>query len=640
MMCGICGIVSFNNSNAEQNVIEKMVDSLRHRGPDDNGTSIIRASGATVFLGQTRLSIIDLSPAGRQPFASSCGRYQIVFNGEIYNYRSIKKELLEKGYAFKSESDTEVILYSYIEWGEKSLSKFIGMFAFCIVDLVKNTVFLARDRAGVKPLYIHKSNENILFASEIKAFHKHPEFRKAIDTKAFSQYMRFGYIPAPRTIFVNTKKVMPGSFLKIDLNSGLIDEKIYWSASDHFLKPQMDISFKEASDYLENLFIDAFNLRMVSDVPVGVFLSGGYDSTLVSAILQSHSGSQINTFTIGFNEKQYDESPFASAVAKQLGTKHHEKICSLEDFREILPLLPEIYDEPFADSSSIPTILLSRFAKQKVTVALSADGGDEVFGGYSKYFAMRKLEKIRNHPLAENILKSAMTLPEDFFVALNGFLPQSKRQRNIRDKIQKFKRAVFSDSSQEMFLNASKYVSETELAKFLKEDVFSLEDTNFLSAKSVSESFSKQMQLIDFTTFMADDVLVKVDRATMSTQLEGREPLIDHRIVEFAAQLPESFLFSKTGGKTILKEILYKYVPKKLVDRPKSGFQTPVFEWLKNDIDALIEKHLCKHEIEQDNLFNYEEIDRTVEEYKAGKSINISKIWFVLTFQMWKEKWM
>ncbi|MFM9027791.1 MAG: asparagine synthase (glutamine-hydrolyzing), partial [Bacteroidota bacterium] len=383
-MCGLAGFIDFSNSS-DMGHLKRMVQPIHHRGPDDEGLELLKLSKATVGLGFRRLSIIDLSTSGHQPMFNPADRCWITFNGEVYNFEEVKEELLGLGHSFVSESDTEVILKSYQQWGIACVDRFRGMFAIVLLDPTNDAMYLVRDRAGVKPLYYYKKGSYLLFGSELKSFHQHPGFKKELDPDATSLYFRFGYVPAPHCIFKDAFKVKPGHFLKVDLKDGTIDEKSYWNAFDAYNHPRTTVSYEDALEKTEAVLSDAFRLRMVSDVPVGLFLSGGYDSTCVAALLQKEAMMPLNTYTIGFEEKSFNEADHARQVASHLGTNHHEHICTHKEALDIVPALAEIYDEPFGDSSAVPTILVSRFARHHVKVALSADAGDELFAGYPRH---------------------------------------------------------------------------------------------------------------------------------------------------------------------------------------------------------------------------------------------------------------
>lgn len=641
-MCGIVGYVSDNRTTH----IGNMLKEISHRGPDDSGIYIgsTLSKNAYVHFGHARLSIQDLSPLGHQPFISDCKNYIIVYNGEVYNFKDIRKKLEGLGYLFKSNSDTEVILYAYQEWGIECLYRFIGMFAFTIYDVKKEKLFLARDRAGVKPLYYYVYEDSFLFSSEIKSFHKYPDFKKEINRDILSYYFQFSYIPAPYTIYKNCHKLEAGHYMEYDLKSKKYNIYEYWDIYDFYSMEKIKKNEDEIVDDLESLILDSCQLRMVSDVPVGVFLSGGYDSSTVSALLQKNSRDKIKTFTIGFKEKEFNEANDAKKIAQYLGTDHTEYYCTADDMLKLVDKLSYHWDEPFADDSALPTMIVSQLAKKDVSVALSADGGDEVFFGYSKYFAIKKIETLRKSKFRfrYRVLKIvANTLNENSVIFLNSLLPKSKRESNIADKFKKFKNMINSNSLEEMFIRASSAVE----ADFLDEV---LVDGAFKDFKKVSfGDFQKnsdletvdQMMAMDYKTFMVDDVLCKVDRATMSLSLEGREPLLDHRIAEYMARVPSSLKYKNGDGKYLLRKVLNRYIPKKMTDRPKSGFTVPLKFWILNDLkeealSALENKILIK-----DAIIKESSLKKIREDLKNGKIENPTFVWMIMVYVMWRKKW-
>lgn len=637
-MCGIIGTIDYSKSINEI-YFNKMRDIIDYRGPDDFATEIFEKDDFTIALGHRRLSIQDLSPLGHQPM--NFEKLSIIFNGEVYNFDEIKKELLDLDYSFNSHSDTEVILKAYHAWGEKCVDKFRGMFAFCIYDKSEDTLTIFRDRAGVKPLYYYIGKDLFLFGSELKSFYQNTNFKKTIEKKALPFYFRFGYIPAPMTIFENTFKLKPGHYIKYDIKSKDLNEIKYWDVKDFYEKEKSTKSEEKTISELEDILKDSFNLRMISDVPVGVFLSGGVDSSLVASMIQKNSKDPIKTFTIGFNEKDYDEAIFAKEIANHIGSNHTELYCDTNDMLELIKELPFLYDEPFGDSSALPTILVSKLAKEKVSVVLSGDGGDEAFVGYSKYFALQKFANLDKKPIKKALLKTATSLISANTISnINNLLPSKLKQRNIKDKYQKFKNAISSNSFEEMFINASSYVDNDTLKKVFKNSNCDFKNTAFnLNFEKEISSLDKMM-FMDYKTFMVDDVLTKVDRASMSVSIEAREPLLDHKIIEFSANIPENLKYKNGVGKYLLKEVLYKYVPKELIERPKSGFQIPLEHWLRTDLKPLLEKYLSKERLEKSDIYNVDEIQTILEDLFSNKTVNISLIWFLLMFEMWKEEWL
>ena len=636
-MCGIVGVLDYSKDITKSEV-DVMRDIITYRGPDDFGTEIYENKEYILSLAHRRLSIQDLSPLGHQPM--SFESLSIVFNGEVYNFEEIRNELISLNYEFRSDGDTEVILKAFHAWGVKCVDKFRGMFAFAIYDMKNEKLFIFRDRMGVKPLYYYLEDNKFLFSSELKSIYKFRHFSKKINNNSLPYYFRFGYIPAPLTIFENTFKLLPAHYIEYDLRNKKFEEKKYWDVKDYFYSDKTNESEDKIVNELENILIDSFNLRMVSDVPVGVFLSGGVDSSLVASLIQKNSKEPINTFTIGFNEKNYDEAIFAKEIANHIGSSHTELYCDSKDMLEIIKDLPFLYDEPFGDSSALPTILVSKLAKEKVSVVLSGDGGDESFVGYSKYFALEKIAKINDNKIQKNIIKNILNLFNATTIEkVNNILPNKLKQRNIKDKYQKFKNAVESESFEEMFINASSYVDNKTLEKVLLNNKIDFSNTSFNLNLDKKISELDLMSLMDYKTFLVDDVLTKVDRASMSVSIEAREPLLDHKIIEFTATIPSDVKYKNKIGKTLLKKVLYKYVPKELIERPKSGFQIPLEDWLKKELKPLVDKYLSSESLQKSNIYNVKEIELLLNKFYEGKNVNVSLIWFILMFEMWKEEW-
>ncbi|MGA1941026.1 asparagine synthase (glutamine-hydrolyzing) [Arcobacter sp. YIC-310] len=631
----MCGIVGFIDKNKNLDILNDMLKIQSYRGPDDDGVYFDEKSG--VHFGHNRLSIQDLSSQGHQPFVSDCEKYVIVFNGEVYNFKFIRIELEDLGYKFISNSDTEVILYSYKQWGVKCIDKFIGMFAFAIFDKLQNKLILVRDRAGVKPLYYYVDENQFMFSSELKSFHKNPNFKKNQNLEVLPYFFQFGYIPAPYTIFRNCFKLEAGHYLEFKIDNSKFEITKYWDVNDFYLKEKFAKNEDEILKDVEKILDDAIDLRMVSDVPVGVFLSGGYDSSLVASLLAKKQDKKINTFTIGFDNEKYNEANHAKIIAEYLGTNHTEYYMKNGDMLDLVESLPFYYDEPFGDSSALPTMIVSKLARQSVTVALSADGGDEAFCGYSKYFFLNRFQSIFSNSFKREVLKTGLNLFSVNNVEyINKKLPKKLKQTNIKDKYTKFQRAINSSSLEEMFESASSYVDKNEIIRFLK--VEKNQDLFKKWGKVGNIEFLNQMMAVDYKLFMNDDVLTKVDRATMSVSLEGREPLIDHRIIEYLARVPFDIKYKNRQGKYLLRQVLYKYLPKELVDKPKSGFQIPLNEWLRDELKPLVLKYLDDKKLDE-NIFNIEEITQLKKRFYDGVDIGTT-IWFILMYQMWKEKWL
>ncbi len=630
-MCGIVGFIDFNK-RMDLQILQDMTNVIHHRGPDDSGHSFYENDSFQIGLGHRRLSILDLSAHGHQPMLFES--LEIVYNGEVYNFNEIKKELIENGYSFNSDSDTEVILKAYHKWGIKAVDKFNGMFSISIYDKVKEKVILIRDRSGIKPLYYYTKNNIILFSSELKSFHKNKLFQKNINKDSLALYLQYGYIPEPHTIFQDTYKLKSGYYLEIDLKTQNIKEYKYWDVLDFYNKPKLDISEEEAIIKTEELLKSSFRYRMVSDVPVGVFLSGGYDSSIVTAILQSQQKEKLNTFTIGFHEKGFDEAPYAKEVAKHLGTNHTEYYCTAKDAIEIIPKLAEIYDEPFGDSSVIPTILVSQLAKKDVTVSLSADGGDEIFAGYSKY-----ITALNYHNKFSSMNSNLKTMLKYGMDKVNPkYIPIFNKTYNYATRYEKVRKILNANSSIEAMEITSQYFTKIETNYILKNNFIKLK-TNFQLNISDNDEINK-MLAIDYKTYMVDDILTKVDRATMSVGLEGREPLLDYRIIEFVSQLPSSLKYKNGDKKWLLKQITHKYLPKKMMDRPKKGFNVPIEEWFRDELKEYFLVYLDKERLDKEGLFNSDEVIRLRDSYLMGNKENVQKLWFLLMFEMWYEKWM
>lgn len=608
-----------------------MTNSLAHRGPDDHSELVINNQFAQIGLGHRRLSIIDLSTNARQPMYDDTQRYCIAYNGEVYNYKEIRDELLNKGVVFNSDSDTEVILKAYIQWGIESLHKLIGMFAFVIFDNVKAELFFCRDRAGVKPFFYYWKDNLFLFGSELKIFHQHPYFNKSLDRASLALFLRYGYISAPNTIFKSTYKLRPGHYLKLNLQTRQYEERQYWNVNDFYRQEKIDISENDAIRHTEKLLTKAFHYRMVSDVPVGIFLSGGYDSTAVTSILQKDSTNKLKTFTIGFFDDRYNEAPYAKKIANYLGTEHTEKYCTEKEALDIVPRLPFIYDEPFGDSSAIPTYLLSQITTQSVKVALSADGGDEIFGGYNQYNVALKynawLKKVPWH--LRNVFARAI-----------HFLPLLKLLKfgDKSNKLRKLLLLIDSNDISQILRTLQTKFSATELQDLLLE-LPTIPTTPFDQKHNDNDNLDSMLS-IHYQTFLVDDVLQKVDRATMSLSLEGREPLLDHNLIEFIARLPIQIKYKNYTNKKILKDIVHKHIPKELVDRPKKGFGVPLAKWIRTDLKPLVEHYLSNSAISKDGIFNPAEITKIKNFYLTHNVVGVQKIWYLLVFQMWQEKWL
>ena len=607
----MCGIVGFNF--VDESLLNSMLNSIRHRGPDDKGIFVDK----NMSLGHVRLSILDLSLKAHQPMEFE--NFVLVYNGEVYNYKEIRKELEQYGYSFVSDSDSEVVLKSFHKWGKDCVNKFRGMFAFAIYDKLQNKLILCRDRVGVKPLYYYYDNKAFVFSSEIRAIRKYKKLD--INRLALAQFFEYGYISGEYSIFENVKKLLPGYFLEFDLKTREIKLENYWKIEDYFYISQKNE--EEIIEELEAILIEGISYRMVSDVDVGVFLSGGVDSSLVSAILQKKFGN-IKTFTIGFKEEKYNEANFAKEVANYIGSNHTEYILDVNEAKEVLlNKFVDIYDEPFGDSSGIPTYLVSKIAKENgVKVVLSADGGDELFCGYERYWYSYNLGRVFvNLPLKNQCLY--------LLNKIEKFLYQIPI-KNIEHKLGFLKNLLKENDWQ--------FIYEA-IIKSYREDLERLGLKSFSRLKDYFR-FGKQfhimqaMMLWDFYNYLPNDILVKVDRATMFNSIEGREPLLDNKIIEYSVSIPFDLKYKNKESKYILKKILEKYLPKHLVYRKKQGFSIPIFEWFRAELGKLFEEYF-----EDDDIINMDYVRNLKKSFNDGKYIDINKLWFVLVYKMWKEKY-
>ena len=629
-MCGITGFVDFSR-NSTLSDLKAMTHVIEHRGPDDVGTEWFDTNACSLGLGFRRLAIIDLSPLGHQPMHNPADGCWIVFNGEVYNFKEIRKELEGNGHAFISHSDTEVILKAYQHWGMSCVDRFIGMFAMALYNPKEDKLILLRDRAGVKPLYYHWNEKILLFGSELKTFHRHPQFKKEIDLTALSSYFQFGYVPAPASIFKNTYKLSPGHYLILDLKSQEIQIHKYWDAADAYKLPKLNISLKEAENKTEEILTSAFQYRMISDVPVGVFLSGGYDSSCVTALLQKNSATKIKTFTIGFEDPKYNEAEHARLVAEHLGTDHHEFKCTFKEAMDIVPALPEIYDEPFGDPSAIPTTLVSRIARQHVTVALSADAGDELFAGYPR------------HRKSLSYLKKLKRLPAGISSSISRLIPGSgEMDFNSAHRMGKLKEVLSISDPVVQFNSINSFYSIQERQQLLNKVRNQISKPGILSNESVNGNLDllSRMLLSEYKTYLSDDILHKVDRATMSVGLEGREPFLDHRILEYVAQLPSEYKMNDHAQKILLKKIVHKYIPESIMDRPKMGFGIPLQDWFKADLKPIFMDALDPQKIREAGILDEKIIKSMKEGFLNNKFEQFERLWLILVFQLWYQRWM
>ncbi len=635
-MCGITGILS-RNKNTSSDILKDMSESLSRRGPNAAGLFINR--NATVGLAHRRLAILDLSEAGNQPMLSSSGRFAITFNGEIYNYRILRHELESLGHKFKTNTDTEVILAAFEQWEMyEAIPTFNGMFALALWDEHAAKLYLVRDRIGVKPLYYSILNNTVLFGSELKSILVHPESINKLGSEGLSHYMRFGYIPAPLTIYENIFKVKQGTILSFDLSLQSNEFK-YWSPSE-FALGQKEICENptEYRNSLHQLLRDSIGLRMVADVPLGVFLSGGIDSSLVAALMQEQSTQPIRTFTIGFQDISYNEAPFAKEVADRLGTSHTSIVLNPTEAHSIIPELPQMFDEPFGDSSAIPTSLLAHLTSRHVTVALSGDGGDELFLGYSRYHATLKIwnflkffpVKFRRNfgHLISSIDERTL---EQITALFSKVLPGMKIKR-AGHRLKKFAARLDADPFTALYRNIISHWPK-HLAPAEKIIPF-IDDT---IEKDLHElSF---MALYDLISYLPDDIMTKVDRSSMWYGLEAREPLLDHRIVELALKCPNSLKYRGGESKWVLKRILESYLPAHLFDRPKMGFAVPLQKWLQKDLKPWAEDLLLANDPSSSGLLDEAVIKKHWQDHLEGKADHSYLLWDALMLKSWLQHW-
>lgn len=646
-MCGITGFWNPSQPFSEEwleTTTKQMSQTLFHRGPDDGGTWSDPERG--IALGHRRLSILDLSPEGHQPMLSAGGRYVIVFNGEIYNFLDLRKQLEKKEHKFRGHSDTEVMLAAFNQWGvETAVKKFNGMFAFAVWDRQERALYLGRDRLGEKPLYYGCMGKTLLFGSELKALKAHPHFAATINRDALALYLRHSYIPSPYTIYTGIYKLPPASILKISSPYNISQPMPYWSArvaAETGLAQPFTGSDTEAIAQLDSLLRDTVGLRMLADVPLGAFLSGGIDSSTVVALMQAQSSNPVKTFSIGFYEDSYNEAEYAKAVAKHLGTDHTELYVTPEQAMAVIPKLPTLYDEPFSDASQIPTFLVSQLAREKVTVSLSGDGGDELFAGYNRYFWGRSIwQKIGWMPQtlrqmgANALISLSPTIWDSLFKTFKPILPSQIQQRLPGDKIHKLAEVLAVPNPQTLYKNlVSHWKHPSHVVLNGLEGITELSDPS--SWANVAD-FTNQMMYLDTITYLPNDILVKVDRASMGVSLESRVPFLDHRLVEFAWRIPLSLKIRNGQGKWLLRQVLYQYVPPSLIERPKMGFGVPIGSWLRGSLRDWAEELLDENRLRQEGFFNPQPIRQKWQEHLAGTSNWQYYLWDVIMFQKWLE---
>ncbi len=645
-MCGFAGILG-RAANAE--LVRRMADVVKHRGPDDGGVWVDVT--AQIALSHRRLAIVDLSASGKQPMQSHCQRYIISFNGEIYNHLDLRKKLqdgMHLAAAWRGHSDTETLLACISAWGiEKTLQSLVGMFAFAVWDVKARSLTLARDRMGEKPLYYGLVHGSLVFASELKSIQLVPGFQADIDRGALALQLRHSYIPDPYCIYRGIKKMMPGSWLTVSMNqlssASLPQPANYWSALDvakaGTQQPLHFASDRDAIAALDFRLREGIGLQMVADVPLGAFLSGGIDSSVVVALMQAQSARPVKTFSIGFEEDEFNEAPYAKAVAKHLGTEHTELTVTAADALAVISKLPTMYDEPFSDVSQIPTQLLARMSRQNVTISLSGDGGDELFGGYSRYFLAariwRNVERIPL-PLRKLLASAILTLSPakwDYLCALIRALPGNRFATLTGDRLHKGAGVLTSHGEANLYRNLVSHWNPSDLLSDCTEP-----GTVLTEPWPELPSLIEQMMALDLVSYLPGDILTKVDRAAMSVSLETRVPLLDHRLVEFAWQLPMKYKIRNGQGKWLLRQVLYNYVPRELIDRPKMGFGVPIDRWLRGPLRDWAESLLDESRLRNEGYFNPKPIRQKWAEHLSGRRNWQYLLWDVLMFQAWNEK--
>lgn len=638
-MCGLAGLLDLKrqlDGNGLALQAKRMADAIRHRGPDTGGQWTDAPAG--LALSFRRLAIIDLTPSGRQPMISRNQRFAISFNGEVYNYQELRAELESAGLSFRGTSDTEVILEGFGHWGvEKTVRRLIGMFAIALWDRDERRLWLIRDRLGIKPLYFGNVGDYFLFGSELKSLRAVEGWQPEIDRDALAAYMRFNYVPAPRSIYQGIYKLPAGSILSIVAGEDP-DVQRYWTMADVVQQERVNAPEDRIIGAAEALMRDAVRRRMVADVPLGALLSGGVDSTTVAALMQSESNTPIRTFTIGFDDAAYDEAGDARAVAAHIGSDHTELYLSPNRARDLIPQLPDWYDEPFADSSALPTQLVSQLARKDVTVALSGDGGDEVFLGYNRYLAAEDAWQRMSGMSGwqrELFASAAESISINNWDRLAKLIPKGRRPRMMGDKMHKLA-SVFRQPDQNSVYR--RLVSQWKDPSAMLMGGTETFGETWRSADQIPD-FAERMAFLDTMTYLPDDILTKVDRASMSVSLEVRVPLLDHRLVEFAWTLPKEMRLRGSTTKWLLREVCYRHVPREIVDRPKMGFSVPLEGWLRGPLYEWADSLLDEQKIEEGGLFHPIAVKNAWEEFLAGRGNHQHGIWGLLQAQAWLERW-
>jgi asparagine synthase (glutamine-hydrolysing) len=645
-MCGLAGFFGRRNWSREElaSIASRMTEAIVHRGPDDSGVWVNEEAG--VALGFRRLAIVDLSALGHQPMPSSSGRYTMIFNGEVYNHRSLRRDLESAGCAFRGHSDTEVILAAFERWGiHKAVGRFVGMFAIAVWDAERRELSLIRDRLGIKPMFVYHHKGVISFGSELKALLAGPEFDRTLDMNAVTSYLRYLYVPAPQCIFRHASKLAPGHILTIsDPAAPLPASSPFWSIQDAArtgMGAQFGGSDAEAVLELETLLTEAVRLRMQADVPLGALLSGGIDSSTVVALMQSSADRPVKTFTIGFDQVEFDEAAHARAIAAHLGTDHTELHLTGADALAVIPDLAEMFDEPLADPSQIPTFLVCQLARREVTVALTGDGGDELFGGYNRYISgERMINGFQRWPrlLRRFSAAGATSLSPRSWNQMRDVLkpvfPAAGRTRLLGEKIHKVGELLRADSTSGMYRSLLSAWQDPENL-VVGGSVCGATDATLAEGESLG--LMERMMLADQRAYLPDDLLAKVDRASMAVSLEARVPILDHRVVELSWRLPRQFKVRDGRGKWILRQVLYKHVPPALVDREKMGFSVPLTQWLSGPLKNWAGDLLLSGE--NDGILRAAVVRKEWDRFIAGDSTDAGGLWALVMFKAWQARW-
>jgi len=642
-MCGIAGFLDSKQRNYQpESILRQMGERIASRGPDSFGVWWNESVG--LGFSHRRLSIIDLSAEGHQPMHSASRRYTIAFNGEIYNFQTIRDELAGNGVQFRGHSDTEVMLSAFEAWGiEASIERFVGMFAFSLWDSKQRELYLVRDRLGEKPLYYGNFDGLFVFGSELKATTEHPKCPTDLDQEALAYYLRLGYVPAPYSILKGIRKLDPGHFLRFKLESQQISTHCYWDRRA-LLERQQAATVKytedDALEELERLLRVSIREKMISDVPLGAFLSGGTDSSLIVALMQQESSTAVKTFTIGFDDPVYNEAAHAKEVAKHIGTEHTEWYITAEDALATVPLLPQICDEPFADPSIIPTYLVSKLTREHVTVCLSGDAGDELFAGYNRYYLSASLWKYFSRVpkslrglFARCLLSSNPATLNRFGSILSPAASRLGRKGEMNHKLKKIAELLSSDSVYQLYDDM--FAHWQDPAELLGKDFSYVPLRTRALGSEAAPSLTENMMYIDLCTYLPDNILVKMDRASMAVSLEGRIPLLDHRVVEFAWSLPIGLKSQKGSSKYLLKKLLYQHLPKEMMDRPKRGFGVPLAEWLRGPLKDWAGDLLAAPRLNRQGLFQSDLVEKILNEHLREERNHADKLWTILSFQGW-----